>query len=60
MKWNGETTLDYWKRVGEWHEWFAWRPVLCAESRKWVWLETVMRRQFPNELGASSEYKERP
>ncbi len=31
----------------EWHQWFAWHPVLALDSQfagYWVWLERVWRR----------------
>lgn len=30
--------------LGEWHSWFAWRPVWCKNSGAIVWLEYVCRR----------------
>ncbi len=29
-----------------WHQWFAWRPVLLRESNTWVWLERLYRRRI--------------
>lgn len=34
-------------RWAQWHDWFAWRPVLCKRvggQGRWVWLETVRCR----------------
>lgn len=30
----------------EWHRWFAWRPVRLDDTRTWVWLETIERREI--------------
>lgn len=34
-----------WRAYGyrEWHDWFAWYPVLCFNTKNWVWLEKVER-----------------
>lgn len=60
MKWSGESTLEYWRRVGRWHKWFAWRPVFCDDTSRWVWLEFVMRRSQAGYIGAVTHYKETP
>lgn len=28
---------------GDWHRWFAWRPVRLEDWATWAWLETVER-----------------
>lgn len=28
MKWRYETMDEYWKRIENWHRWFAWYPVI--------------------------------
>lgn len=30
--------------LGQWHPWFAWRPVYVKEFDSWAWLEEVGRR----------------
>jgi hypothetical protein len=44
MRWpSGRTNQDaYFARVGQWHTWYAWHPVLI--DGRWVWLEHVERR----------------
>ncbi len=44
-------TWTLWKKKdrGEWHRWFAWRPVPLyhnewREPRRWVWLQWIERR----------------
>lgn len=40
-----------WKRIQQWHTWFAWRPVRLTDNRC-VWLERVLRRYEPGyEIG---------
>ena len=46
MRWKGETCDEYWKRVNEWHTWFAWYPVKL-EDGDWVWLGRVERSIKP-------------
>jgi hypothetical protein len=41
----GETHAEKWKRLGEWHPWFAWYPVRIAPG-DCRWLEFVARRMF--------------
>ena len=44
MKFDCGETLDEKRlRLGEWHEWFAWRPVMLADH-DCRWLEWVERR----------------
>lgn len=35
--------MSYFFALGDWHLWFAWRPVLTFD-RRWVWLCRVHRR----------------
>ena len=39
----GETWDEKRLRLGEWHEWFAWRPVMLADH-DCRWLERVERK----------------
>lgn len=41
MRFKVETRDDKEKRLREWHNWFAWRPVRI--NREIVWLETIQR-----------------
>jgi len=43
------------KDTTNWHEWFAWRPVLA--SGKLVWLERVERRIVDNIHDRYGEYR---
>lgn len=41
---NTQEQIDAWvRRVEDWHDWFAWRPVRLRMG-EWVWLETVQRK----------------
>lgn len=35
--------------IGEWHQWFAWRPVFTYD-RRLVWLRRVLRRCIQKHL----------
>lgn len=53
-------TLKPKKDRGQWHRWFAWRPVPLyrnewAETRRWVWLQWVERRTVAH--GWVQEYR---
>ena len=41
MRFKKETADDKQKRLREWHNWFAWKPVRI--NREIVWLETIQR-----------------
>lgn len=53
MRWKRETAQEQYKRLTDWHEWFAWRPIRLStidqasqrliHTRQIVWCETVMR-----------------
>lgn len=44
MKFNcGETLAEKKQRLGQWHRWFAWRPVRVGE-KECRWLEYVERK----------------
>jgi hypothetical protein len=42
MRWASESWEAKHDRLGQWHRWFAWRPVRVGEQI--AWLETVERR----------------
>lgn len=35
------------KRLGQWHRWFAWRPIRISPTQC-VWLEFIQRKMRPN------------
>ena len=43
MRWKGETVRQFWKRVLEWHDAYAWLPVQLSDGN-WTWLEKYQRR----------------
>lgn len=43
MKWRGETVEQFWVRVSNWHQAFAYFPKQM-ESGEWLWLEPYVRR----------------
>lgn len=57
----GLTDEEYWRRQGEWHPWFAWRPVTIAISeageKQCVWLCWVERRRWRDPY-TIAEYRE--
>lgn len=42
MKWRYETMTEKYKRLSQWHDWFAWHPVF--QRGQAIWLEKVRRR----------------
>ena len=54
MRWKRETAQEQYKRLTDWHEWFAWRPIRLSTidqasqrliyTRQIIWCETVMRK----------------
>ena len=54
MRWKRETAQEQYKRLTDWHEWFAWRPIRLStidqasqrliHTRQIIWCETVMRK----------------
>ena len=54
MRWKRETAQEQYKRLTDWHEWFAWRPIRLStidqasqrliDTTEIVWCETVMRK----------------
>lgn len=60
MRWKTRySKKQEWQRKRyEWHEWFAWRPVVIKDE--WVWFETIYRRyartnRFAAEFGGQFE-----
>lgn len=43
MHWKSELPETKKARLGEWHSWFAWRPVRIGEYV--YWLEVVKRKR---------------
>ena len=54
MRWKRETAQEQYKRLTDWHEWFAWRPIRLStidqasqqliDTTEIIWCETVMRK----------------
>lgn len=44
----GTSCAERWRARYDWHEWFAWHPVI-TETRRLVWLETVERQMYDEE-----------
>lgn len=44
---------EFWRRVKDWHPWFAWRPVILL-TMEIAWLRMVIRR--PNMSGGSGKW----
>jgi hypothetical protein len=42
MRWTSKNWKAKHDRLGQWHRWFAWRPVRVGEQI--AWLEAVERR----------------
>lgn len=42
MKWDHPVYT-----AGDWKLWFAWSPIILAETGKICWLEIVWRKQIP-------------
>ena len=50
-------SYDDLEKMGEWHTWFAWRPVRMRNKR-YVWLQYVLRNIFYGSKMTIREYKE--
>jgi hypothetical protein len=43
--------------LSNWHDWFAWHPVVINHT--WVWLETIRRRGYQFGYDWSWEHKKK-
>lgn len=39
MRWKS------YKKLKDWHRWFAWYPILTEDTGEYVWLEKIWRRE---------------
>jgi hypothetical protein len=58
MRFKRETYRQKQARIGRWHRWFAWFPVVVDEH--WAWLEYVERQGDFDDYGILWDYRLTP
>lgn len=61
MKYDcGETYVEKWDRLGQWHRWFAWRPVRVGlhDCRWWEYVERrITQKHWTYDTDTVREYR---
>lgn len=47
--------IEYKQYIGQWQQWFAWRPVTTIQGKR-VWLKLIYRRSYSAISGNGYDY----
>ena len=56
MRWS---RFKIFNPANEWWPWFAWYPVLLADTDEWVWLEKIEKMRVWNIPGSYTQYRDK-